>query len=79
MSEADKPDNPLVISSLLVGGPYGGRVSQDPATDLLTINDEFTASIVIIRCRETPAGSLRWHVRLDAGLSLDEALAKPTS
>jgi mono/diheme cytochrome c family protein len=25
----NKPDSPLVISSLLVGGPYGGRVSPD--------------------------------------------------
>ena len=25
----NKPDNPLVISSLLIGGPYGGRVSPD--------------------------------------------------
>ena len=24
-----KPDNPLVISALLIGGPYGGRVSPD--------------------------------------------------
>ena len=28
--------------------------SQDPATDLLTINGEFTASIVVVRCRTTP-------------------------
>src|SRR5262245_27989398 len=25
----NKPDNPLMISSLLIGGPYGGRVSQE--------------------------------------------------
>jgi mono/diheme cytochrome c family protein len=25
----NKPDNPLMISSLLIGGPYGGRVSPD--------------------------------------------------
>jgi hypothetical protein len=25
----NKPDNPLMISSLLIGGPYGARVSQD--------------------------------------------------
>jgi hypothetical protein len=24
-----RPDNPLIISSLLIGGPYGGRVSPD--------------------------------------------------
>jgi DNA invertase Pin-like site-specific DNA recombinase len=49
----------------------GGQVRQDPRTDLLTINDEFTTSIVIARCRETSAGSLRWHVRFEPSLSPD--------
>lgn len=53
----------------------GGDVSQDPVTDLLTINDEFTASLVIVRCRQTAAGSLRWHVRLDTGLYPDITVA----
>ena len=35
----------------------GGAVSQDAATDLLTVNGEFTASIVVARCRPTKAGS----------------------
>jgi cytochrome c5 len=26
--QTNKPDNPLMISALLIGGPYGGRVSQ---------------------------------------------------
>jgi hypothetical protein len=49
----------------------GGRVEQNPLTDLLTINGEFTASIVIARCQETDAGSLRWHIRLDTRLHPD--------
>jgi DNA invertase Pin-like site-specific DNA recombinase len=53
----------------------GGQVRQDPHTDLLTINDEFTTSIVIARCRETSAGSLRWHVRFEVGLSPDLTVA----
>jgi DNA invertase Pin-like site-specific DNA recombinase len=53
----------------------GGHVIQDKATDLLTINGEFTASIVIVRCRETAAGSRRWHVRFDTGLLPDITVA----
>lgn len=49
----------------------GGVASRDEATDLLTINGEFTTSIVIARCRETFAGSLRWHIRFDTQLSPD--------
>jgi len=53
----------------------GGSVARDPATDLLTINGEFTASLVIVRCLETPAGSLRWKVRFDLGLHPDITVA----
>ena len=53
----------------------GGTVRCDPATDLLTINDEFTASIVIARCMRTPSESLRWKIRIDAGLQPDITVA----
>jgi DNA invertase Pin-like site-specific DNA recombinase len=43
----------------------GATVSQDSTTDLLLINGEYSASMVLSRCRETPAGSLRWFVRMD--------------
>ncbi len=67
---------PTVVAETIAGiESAGGRVSQNPTTDLLTINGEFTASIVIIRCRQTPAGSSRWHVRLDTGLKPDITVA----
>ena len=53
----------------------GGAVSRDPATDLLTVNGEFTASIVLSRCRPTKAGSKRWKIRLDTGLAPDLTVA----
>lgn len=53
----------------------GGVVARDPVTDLLTINDEFTASVVIARCLHTPGGSLRWRIRLDTGLRPDITVA----
>jgi Recombinase len=45
----------------------GGDVVVDPETDLMSINDEFTASLVVSRCLALPSGALRWNVRLDAG------------
>lgn len=53
----------------------GGDVAIDPTTDLLTINREFTLSVVIVRCTQTAAGSLRWKLRLDAGLKPDITVA----
>jgi hypothetical protein len=41
----------------------------------LTINEEFTASLVLVRCRETHAGNHRWLVRLDNSLSPDVTIA----
>jgi len=53
----------------------GGEVSVDADTGLLDVNGEFTASVIIARCGETPAGSLRWRIRLDAGLVPDITVA----
>ena len=53
----------------------GGTVVQDHETDLLTVNGEFTASLVIARCRRTESGSLRWAIRLDTGLAPDITVA----
>jgi DNA invertase Pin-like site-specific DNA recombinase len=53
----------------------GGTVSSDHATDLLTINNEFTASLVIARCRQIASGAFRWLIRVDAGLKPDITVA----
>ena len=53
----------------------GGAIFRNPDTDLLTVNGEFTASIVIARCQQTPAGSLRWKIRLDTSLAPDITVA----
>jgi DNA invertase Pin-like site-specific DNA recombinase len=53
----------------------GGMTKREPVTDLLTVNGEFTASIVISRCRRTDAGSHRWLIRLDSGLAPDISVA----
>lgn len=53
----------------------GGKVTQDAQTGLITVNDEFTASVVVARCKQTVAGSLRWHILLDTGLQPDLTVA----
>lgn len=53
----------------------GGAVVRDPITDLLTVNGEFTASIVLARCHNLENGSNRWKVRFDTGLLPDITVA----
>jgi DNA invertase Pin-like site-specific DNA recombinase len=68
--------HPNIVADVIAGIKHaGGSIKQDPATDLLTVNDEFTASIVVVRCRTTPAGSLRWQIRFDVGLWPDITVA----
>lgn len=47
----------------------------NPDTDLLTVNGEFTAAVVLSRCRIAPSGTRRWLIRLDEGLTPDITVA----
>ena len=68
--------HPDVLATVITGiERSGGTVMTDLATDLITVNSEFTLSLVVVRCRQTPAGSLRWHVHLDTGLLPDVTVA----
>ncbi|WP_240796858.1 recombinase family protein [Terasakiella sp. SH-1] len=53
----------------------GGQVSISQRAGLLTINNEFTASLILSRCQETKAGSLRWNIRLESSLKPDITIA----
>ncbi len=53
----------------------GGTLRQDPASELWTVNEEFTMSLVISRCLRTGTGRLRWKVRLEASLQPDITVA----
>ena len=64
----------VVESTIAAIANAGGRVEHQHA-DLLRINGEFTASIVVARCQQTPAGSLRWKLRFDTGLVPDITVA----
>lgn len=48
-----------------------GKVNWDEKTDLLHVNDEFTASIVMARCQSLESGRRFWKVRLDTSLNPD--------
>jgi hypothetical protein len=41
----------------------GAAVEHDDASDLLSINGTYTAAMLLSRCSQTPAGSLKWLVR----------------
>lgn len=64
--------HPTFISRIMDGiQTVGGTVTQSADNDLLTINEEFIASVVVARCIQTPSGALRWKVRLDTVLKPD--------
>lgn len=68
--------HPALVTQVITGiEQIGGTVSRDPETHLLTINGEFTAAIVLSRCRMAPSGARRWLVRLDEGLTPDITIA----
>lgn len=67
--------NDIVTNTVTEIIDLSGVVERDPATDLLKVNGEFTASIVIARCISTKMGSLRWNIRFGTGLAPDISIA----
>ncbi len=49
----------------------GATVTHDAARDLLLINGEYSASMVLSRCRHTSAGSLRWLMQINEVVAPD--------
>jgi DNA invertase Pin-like site-specific DNA recombinase len=65
-----------LVDSIVAGlRATGAEVEVDDRSDLLTINREFTASLILSRCQETKAQSQRWRLRFDAGLVPDVTIA----
>jgi hypothetical protein len=52
-----------------------GAEVREGNSGLLEINQEFTASLVISRCRETLTGKYRWLIRLENALDPDITIA----
>jgi DNA invertase Pin-like site-specific DNA recombinase len=68
--------HPEIVEEIVAGLSQAGatvRLAED--TDLLDLNGEFSLSVVIARCKETPAGALRWRLRFDPGLKPDITVA----
>ena len=49
----------------------GGTVQREGGNDLIEVNGEFSLSVIIVRCRHTASGALRWQIRFDTGLQPD--------
>jgi DNA invertase Pin-like site-specific DNA recombinase len=64
--------HPEVLAEIQKGIEQAGGFShRDAETDILNVNEEFNASLVIARCRPTSAGTYRWRIRFDASLVPD--------
>lgn len=44
----------------------GATVLREPATDVLTVNEEFTVGFAVVRCRHTKYRGDRWFIRFAA-------------
>ena len=53
----------------------GATVRRDEESDLLIINEEVSASLIICRCSQSAMGQNRWKLRFDAGLRPDITIA----
>jgi len=62
---------PEVVTEVVDGLVTAGGATTTSPAGLIHVNDEFTVSIVLARCRQLPSGSYRWHLRFDTSLLPD--------
>jgi DNA invertase Pin-like site-specific DNA recombinase len=68
--------HPKIISNIVAGlERIGAWVVHIKENALLHVNGEFTLSIILVRCMQTPGGFNRWRMRFDTELSPDITLA----
>lgn len=68
--------HPGILQDIIAGIEHvGGTGRLDAKTDVLHINEEFTAMLQVVRCFSTTAGSLRWKLRLDFAAKPDVVIA----
>ena len=64
--------HPGILREVLDGlQANGSEARQEDETDRVIVNGEFSVSVVIARCFETPTGLLRWKLRFDTSLAPD--------
>lgn len=67
---------PEMVEEIVAGlSEAGATVRRAEETDLFEVNGEFSLSVVIARCKETPAGAFRWRLRFETGLDPDITIA----
>lgn len=67
---------PETIEEIVAGlHKAGATVTRGTETDMLEVNGNFSLSLVIARCKETPVGALRWRLRFETGLHPDITVA----
>ena len=66
--------HPEIVEGVVVALRTAGSTVERSETDLILVNGEFTASIVISRCQQTQAGAYRWRLRFDTGLVPDVSI-----
>ncbi|WP_269214453.1 recombinase family protein [Pseudacidovorax intermedius] len=72
INRALRKKHPELIAEMAAAiSEWGGWTEVDSATDLLTVNSEFTTSLVIARCQPSVHGSQRWRIRFDTSLHPD--------
>lgn len=68
--------HPGMLEEIIIGlRQAGATVERTEKCGLLDVNGEFSLSVVIARCKETPTGALRWQLRFDTGLRPDVTIA----
>jgi hypothetical protein len=63
--------HPELVKDVVAGFQRLGADIRQGSDDLLEINGQLTASVVIARARVVPSRGLRWRLRLDTGLMPD--------
>jgi len=68
--------HPQVLEHVVAEMRKGGAlIEHNAVSDLLTVNGEFTVSLVIARCQVTPGGIHRWVIRLENSPNPDLTVA----
>jgi DNA invertase Pin-like site-specific DNA recombinase len=70
-----RASRPKLVDEVVRALGTSGSVWQHPDTDLLTVNQEWTASVVLARCFQQTSASLRWNLRFDVDLRPDITVA----
>ncbi len=72
VNRAIRARHPNVVAEVIDAlRQWGSTVTVENASGLISVNSEFTASLVIARCSTTGSGAHRWRVHFDTGLLPD--------